>query len=65
MSGAIRSKTLGTYAFNPYAAGAKKYGVKSSPTVGAVDMGGYAARDRKLAARKAAVREAMKSKVGK
>jgi hypothetical protein len=65
MAGAIRSTSLGTYAFNPYSAGAKKYGVKSSPTIGAVDKSGYAARDRHLAARKAAVREAMKSKVGK
>lgn len=55
MAGAIRSKALGTFAFNPYSAGSKKYGVKSSPNIGPVDNTGYAVRDRKLAARKAAL----------
>lgn len=55
MAGAIRSASLGTYAFNPYSAGAKKYGVKSSPNIGPVNKAGYVNRDRKLAARKAAL----------
>jgi hypothetical protein len=55
MAGAERG-LLGTFEFNPYAAGAKIYGnMKSSPTVGAVDKTGYVARDRKLAVRRNAV----------
>jgi hypothetical protein len=65
MYGATRNAALGTYSFNPYSAGAKKYGVKSSPNIGPVDKTGYAARDRKMAARKAALGKAMKSRTGK
>jgi hypothetical protein len=55
MAGSERS-LLGTFEFNPYAAGSKTYnGVASSPTRGAVDKTGYAMRDRKLAARRNAV----------
>lgn len=55
MAGSERS-LLGTFEFNPYAAGSKTYnGVASSPTRGAVDKTGYATRDRKLAARRNAV----------
>lgn len=47
---------LGTYEFNPYAAGAKTYsGVQASPTRGRVDPSGYAARDRKMAVKRNAV----------
>jgi hypothetical protein len=53
---------LGTFEFNPYAAGAKIYNsIASSPTRGAVDKTGYANRDRKLAAKRNAVLAAMKS----
>lgn len=56
MAGAERSLILGNYEFNPYAAGAKIYNqVSSSPTRGAVDKTGYAARDRKLKAKRNAV----------
>lgn len=62
MLGAQRS-ALGTFAFSPYAAGAKIYGqVGSSPTMGPVDKTGYAARDNKLAARKNALLQMMKSR---
>lgn len=55
MAGSERS-LLGTFEFNPYAAGAKIYnGVAKSPTRGAVDKTGYATRDRKMAARRNAV----------
>lgn len=63
MAGAERGLILGNYEFNPYAAGAKIYNqVSSSPTRGAVDKTGYAARDRKLQARKNAVLAKMKAK---
>jgi hypothetical protein len=53
---------LGTFEFNPYAAGAKIYNsIASSPTRGAVDKTGYAARDRRLAAKRNAVLAKMKS----
>jgi hypothetical protein len=62
MAGAERGLILGNYEFNPYAAGAKIYnGVASSPTRGAVDKTGYAARDRKLQAKKNAVLAKMKA----
>jgi hypothetical protein len=55
MAGAERG-LLGTFEYNPYAAGAKIYGnMTTSPTMGAVDKSGYAARDRKLAVRRNAV----------
>ncbi len=59
--GAERGLILGNYEFNPYAAGAKVYNqVSSSPTRGAVDKTGYAARDRKIQARKNAILAKMK-----
>lgn len=62
MAGAERGLILGNYEFNPYAAGAKIYNqVGSSPTRGPVDKSGYAARDRKLQARKNAVLAKMKN----
>jgi hypothetical protein len=55
MAGSERS-LLGTFEFNPYAAGSKTYnGIASSPTRGPVDKTGYKNRDRKLAARRNAV----------
>ena len=61
MAGAERG-ILGTFEFNPYAAGAKIYnGVASSPTRGAVDKTGYASRDRRLAVRRNAVLAKMKA----
>jgi hypothetical protein len=65
MASASRSASLGTFSFNPYSAGSKKYGMKSSPNIGPVDKAGYFARDRRLAARKAAVSKVMNAKVGK
>lgn len=56
MPGGERNKNLGTFEFNPYAAGKKIYGqVSSSPTMGPVDKTGYAERDRKQSARRNAV----------
>lgn len=38
-------------AYNPYAAGAKIYGMaRRAPTIGPVDTGGYAERDQRAAA---------------
>lgn len=62
MLSAERGSQLGTFEFNPYAAGAKTYGaVGSSPTMGPVDKSGYAQRDRRLAARRNAVLQRMQS----
>lgn len=59
--GAERGGNLGTFEFNPYAAGRKIYGqVGSSPNMGPVDKTGYADRDRRLAARRNAVLQRMK-----
>lgn len=61
MAGSERS-LLGTFEFNPYAAGAKIYNsVASSPTRGAVDKTGYAMRDRKKQARRNAVLAKLKA----
>lgn len=61
MLGAERGQNLGTFEFNPYAAGRKIYGaVGSSPNLGPVDKSGYAERDRRLAARRNAVLQKMK-----
>ena len=58
-----QTSALGTFAFTPYAAGKKIYGqVGSSPTMGPVDKTGYAQRDAKLAARKNALLQMMKSR---
>ena len=47
---------LGTYSFNPFSAGKKMYAnMSGAPTRGPVDMGGYADRDRRIAAKKAAL----------
>lgn len=63
MAGAERSLILGNYEFNPYAAGAKIYSaVSSSPTMGPVDKTGYAERDARIKARKAAVAAALKAR---
>jgi hypothetical protein len=60
MLGSERGGQLGTFEFSPYAAGRKIYGaVGSSPTMGPVDKTGYAARDKKLAARRNAVLQKM------
>lgn len=57
-----QSAILGTYAFNPYAAGNKTYGaVSGSPNLGPVDKTGYADRDRRIKARKQAIAAAMKA----
>ena len=60
--GATRNLILGNYAFNPYSAGAKTYGVKSSPNIGPVDKSGYAERDRLIKAKQAAIAQALKNK---
>lgn len=62
MLGAEKGGKLGTFEFNPYAAGAKIYNsVGSSPTMGPVDKTGYAERDRRLAARRNAVLKRMQA----
>ena len=59
---AQKNTMLGTYSFNPYSAGKKMYAnMSGAPTRGPVDMGGYADRDRRIAAKKAAL---MKMKRG-
>lgn len=59
---AERNGPLGTFEFNPYAAGAKVYkSISGAPTMGAVDKTGYAERDRKLAAKRNAVLAKMKA----
>lgn len=59
---AERNGPLGTFEFNPYAAGAKIYNnISSAPTRGKVDKTGYAERDRKLAAKRNAVLAKMKA----
>lgn len=56
MAGAERNSLLGSYEFNPYAAGAKIYGnMTMSPTSGPVDKTGYADRDRRKKAKRNAV----------
>lgn len=42
-----KDPNLGTYSFNPYAAGAKQYGMNASsaPTSGPVDKSGYIERE--------------------
>jgi len=53
---AQRNSMLGTYSFNPFSAGKKMYAnMSGAPTRGPVDMGGYADRDRRIAAKKAAL----------
>lgn len=62
MAGAERSALLGNFEFNPYAAGKKIYGnMTYAPTRGKVDKSGYAARDARIAAKKAAVLAKMKA----
>ena len=59
---AERNGPLGSFEFNPYAAGAKIYNsIASSPIRGAVDKTGYAVRDRKLAAKRNAILAKMKA----
>lgn len=56
MAGAERNSKLGSYEFNPYAAGAKIYGnMTMSPTSGPVDKAGYADRDRRKKAKRNAI----------
>jgi hypothetical protein len=53
---AQRNTLLGTYSFNPYSAGNKMYAnMSGAPTQGPVNMSGYAARDRRIAAKKNAL----------
>ncbi len=52
---AERNAFLGDYEFNPYAAGAKRYGVKTSPNIGAVDKMGYREREMRKKAQRMAV----------
>lgn len=53
---AQKNSLLGTYSFNPYSAGNKMYAnMSGAPTRGPVNMSGYAERDRKIAAKKAAL----------
>jgi hypothetical protein len=62
MAGAERNRILGTFEFNPYAAGSKTYGQgMSSPTSGPVDKTGYRARDLKMKARRNAILGKMKA----
>jgi hypothetical protein len=60
---AERNRNLGTFEFNPYAAGSKTYGQgMKSPTMGPVDKTGYAERDRKLQVRRNALQAKLKAK---
>lgn len=53
---AQKNSMLGTYSFNPFSAGKKMYAnMSGAPTRGPVDMAGYADRDRRIAAKKAAL----------
>lgn len=53
---AQKNTMLGTYSFNPFSAGKKMYAnMSGAPTRGPVDMAGYADRDRRIAAKKAAL----------
>jgi hypothetical protein len=53
---AQKNTMLGTYSFNPFSAGNKMYAnMSGAPTRGPVDMSGYASRDRRIAAKKAAL----------
>lgn len=53
---AQKNTMLGTYSFNPFSAGKKMYAnMSGAPTRGPVDMSGYADRDRRIAAKKAAL----------
>jgi hypothetical protein len=53
---AQKNTMLGTYSFNPFSAGNKMYAnMSGAPTRGPVDMAGYASRDRRIAAKKAAL----------
>lgn len=53
---AERNRNLGTFEFNPFAAGSKIYGQgMKSPTVGPVDKTGYASRDRRLMVKRNAI----------
>lgn len=62
MAGAERNSILGTYEFSPYAAGAKTYGMAMrSPTMGPVDKTGYAARDRRIKAKRNAINAKMRA----
>ncbi len=62
MAGAERNALLGNFEFNPYAAGNKMYAnMSGAPTRGPVDKSGYASRDRRIAAKKAAVLAKMKA----
>ena len=63
---AIRNQALGTPQFNPYAAGAKKYGRTGgdAATVGMVDKAGYAARDLRKRAQRNALQAAMRQNIG-
>lgn len=57
---AQKNTMLGTYSFNPYSAGKKMYAnMSGAPTRGPVDMSGYASRDRRIAAKKAALAKRM------
>ena len=49
-----KNPSLGTYSYNEYATGAKRYGTNASlaPTTGPVDKTGYRERDAAIAARK-------------
>lgn len=65
MAGAERG-ILGTPEFNPYAAGARMYGSgRFNPTMGPVDMAGYAERDRKRKAKINALRAKTKAMANK
>lgn len=58
---AERNRNLGTFEFNPFAAGSKTYGQgMKSPTMGPVDKTGYADRDRRLKVKRNAILAKMK-----
>lgn len=53
---------LGTYSFNPFAAGRKRYGGTFAPTMGQVDRAGYAARESRNDAKRNAYQRWLKAR---
>lgn len=62
--GGQRDPNLGTYSYNPYAAGRKQYGggTTFSPTMGQVDPAGYQDREMRNQAKRNAYLQWMKAR---
>lgn len=59
---ATRNGALGSIQFNPYGAGAKKYGMigTDAATIGPVDNAGYQAREQRKRAQRNALQQSMR-----